>query len=247
MSEKRKKLTVTRYNPESDSAPRTQVYEVTYDDDTRVLDALNHIKNVQDGTLTYRSSCQMGVCGSCGMNVNGSPKLTCATFLRDFEGDITIEPLANFPVMRDLAVNISDFMEKLTRVKPWIIRKKEKQLDEGEYLQTPQQLQAYRRFSLCINCMLCYAACPVYGKEKDFVGPAAIALAHRYNEDSRDEGRAERNAFVGSTTGVWECTFVGECSEVCPEDVDPAAAIQREKLSNAVDKLKSFILPWGKK
>jgi len=247
MSEKRKKLIVTRYNPESDTAPRTQVYEVPYEDDTRVLDALNYIKDVEDGTLTYRSSCQMGVCGSCGMNVNGTPRLTCATFLRDFEGDITVEPLGNFPVMRDLAVNMSDFMEKLTRVKPWIIREKEKPLDEGEYLQTPEQLQAYRQFSLCINCMLCYAACPVYGKEKDFVGPAAIALAHRYNEDSRDEGRAERNAFVGSTTGVWECTFVGECSEVCPEGVDPAAAIQREKLSNAVDKLKSFILPWGKK
>ena len=247
MSEKRKKLTVTRYNPESDTAPRTQEYEVPYDEDTRVLDALNYIKDAVDGTLTYRSSCQMGVCGSCGMNVNGSPKLTCATFLRDFEGDITIEPLANFPVMRDLVVNMSDFMDKLTRVKPWIIRKEEKPLDEGEYLQTPQQLQAYRQFSMCINCMLCYAACPVYGKEKDFVGPAAIALAHRYNEDSRDEGRAERNAFVGSTTGIWECTFVGECSEVCPENVDPAAAIQREKLSYAVDKLKSFILPWGKK
>ena len=247
MSEKRKKLTVTRYNPESDTAPRTQEYEVPYDEDTRVLDALNYIKDAEDGTLTYRSSCQMGVCGSCGMNVNGSPKLTCATFLRDFEGDITIEPLANFPVMRDLVVNMSDFMDKLTRVKPWIIRKEEKPLNEGEYLQTPQQLQAYRQFSMCINCMLCYAACPVYGKEKDFVGPAAIALAHRYNEDSRDEGRAERNAFVGSTTGIWECTFVGECSEVCPENVDPAAAIQREKLSYAVDKLKSFILPWGKK
>ncbi|MFQ5458080.1 MAG: succinate dehydrogenase/fumarate reductase iron-sulfur subunit [Myxococcota bacterium] len=247
MSEKKKRLIVTRYNPEKDAAPHTQTFEVSYDDDTRVLDALNEIKDQEDGTLTYRSSCQMGVCGSCGMNVNGVPKLTCATFLREYEGDITVEPLANFPIMRDLAVNMSDFMEKLSRVKPWIIRKKEKSLDDGEYRQSPAQLQAYRQFSMCINCMLCYAACPVYGKEKDFVGPAAIALAHRYNEDSRDEGRAERNKFVGSTLGVWECTFVGECSEVCPKHVDPAAAVQREKLSNAVAKLKSFIMPWGNK
>ncbi len=245
MSDKIKKLTVTRYNPETDSSPRTQTYEVPYDDDTVVLDALNHIKDQEDGTLTYRWSCRMGVCGSCGMNVNGVPKLTCATFLRDCEGDITVEPLANFPIMRDLVVNMSDFMEKLKRVKPWLIPKQEKSIEEGEYLQTPRQLQAYRQFSMCINCMLCYAACPVYGKHQDFLGPAAIALGHRYNEDSRDGARAERNKIIGSGEGVWECTFVGECSEVCPKHVDPAAAIQREKLANVVDKIKSFVLPRG--
>lgn len=245
MSERRKKLTITRYNPERDTAPSTQTYEAPYDDETVVLDALNHIKDTEDGTLTYRWSCRMGICGSCGMNVNGVPKLACATFLRDYEGEITVEPLANFPIMRDLVVNMSDFMEKLKRVKPWIIRKKEKKVEEGEYLQTPKQLEAYRQFSLCINCMLCYAACPVYGREKDFIGPAAIALAHRFNLDSRDEARAERNKVVGSGVGVWECTFIGECSDVCPKSVDPAAAIQREKLSNAIDQIKSFVMPWG--
>ena len=247
MSERTKKLTVTRYNPEHDDAPSTQTYEVPYGDDTVVLDALNHVKDTMDGTLTYRWSCRMGVCGSCGMNVNGVPKLTCATFLRDYQGDILVEPLANFPIMRDLVVNMSDFMEKLKRVKPWLIPKEERSLEQGEYRQTPEQLKKYKQFSMCINCMLCYAACPVYGKEPDFIGPAAIALARRYNLDSRDAGRQERNAIVGSGEGVWECTFVGECSEVCPKNVDPAAAIQQEKLATAVEKMKSFLLPWGNK
>jgi fumarate reductase iron-sulfur subunit len=142
-------------------------------------------------------------------------------------------------------VNISNFMEKFKRVKPWLIRKSEKPVSEGEYLQTPKQLEAYRHFSMCINCMLCYSACPVYGKEPEFLGPAAIALAHRYNQDSRDEARAERNKIIGSGVGVWECTFVSECTEVCPKHVDPGTAIQREKLANAIDRLKALILPWG--
>lgn len=247
MSEKTKKLIVTRYNPEHDSAPTTRTYEVPYDDDTVVLDALNHIKDQQDGTLTYRWSCRMGVCGSCGMNVNGVPRLTCATFLRDYSGDIRVEPLGNFPIMRDLVVNMSDFLAKLRRVKPWIIRKTEKPVAEGEYLQTPQERERYKNFSMCINCMLCYAACPVYAREPEFVGPAAIALAHRYNLDSRDEAGGARNAILGDGDAVWMCTFVGECSVVCPKHVDPAAAIQQEKLATAIDKMKSFLLPWGKR
>ena len=99
---------------------------------------------------------------------------------------------ANFPVIRDLVVDIGDFMRKLTTVKPWIVRKEEKPLSEGEYLQTPRQLDEYKQFSMCINCMLCYAACPIYGLDPKFIGPAAIALAQRYNLDSRDEGAQER-------------------------------------------------------
>ena len=247
MSDKTKKLIVTRYNPEHDSAPTAKTYEVPYDDDTVVLDALNHIKDQEDGTLTYRWSCRMGVCGSCGMNVNGVPKLTCATFLRDYSGEIRVEPLGNFPIMRDLVVNMSDFLAKLKRVKPWMIRKKEKPVEEGEYLQTPRERERYKNFSMCINCLLCYAACPVYGREPEFVGPAAIALAHRYNLDSRDEANGERNPILGSGDAVWMCTFVGECSVVCPKHVDPAAAIQQEKLATAIDKMKSFLLPWGKR
>ena len=179
MTEETMTLDVTRYRPGHDRAPRTQSFTVPYRKDWVVLDALNHIKDRIDGTLSYRWSCRMGVCGSCGMMVNGVPKLTCAAFLRDYRpGPIRVEPLANFPVIRDLVIALDDFMEKLRRVKPWIIRAVEKPVSDGEYLQTPAQLDAYKQFSMCINCMLCYAACPQYGLDPKFTGPGVLALLH---------------------------------------------------------------------
>jgi fumarate reductase iron-sulfur subunit len=238
-------LAVTRYSPERDAQPRLESYDVPLRKDWVVLDALNHIKDRQDGTLTYRWSCRMGICGSCGMTVNGEPKLTCATFLSDYApGPVRVEPLRNFPVVRDLVVEITDFLAKLTQVKPWIIRPQEAPLAAGEYLQTPAQLDAYKQFSMCINCLLCYAACPVYGLDPLFTGPAAIALAQRYNLDSRDQGAGERLDILSQHEGIWGCTFVGECTRVCPKHVDPAGAIQQYKLTAALQWFQSVLLPW---
>src|ERR671915_2036162 len=114
-------LEVMRYRPEQETEPTFQPYEVPFHEDWVVLDALNYIKDRLDGSLSYRWSCRMGVCGSCGMTVNGEPKLTCATFLADYApGPIRVEPLRNFPVIRDLVIDIGDFMQKLVRVKPWV-------------------------------------------------------------------------------------------------------------------------------
>jgi fumarate reductase iron-sulfur subunit len=238
-------LQVARYRPEEESAPVMQEYEVPCHKEWVVLDGLNYIKDHLDGTLSYRWSCRMGICGSCGMTVNGQPKLTCATALTDYgDGPITVEPLRNFPVVRDLVVEIGDFMRKLTGVKPWIMREHEKPLSEGEYLQTPEQMDEYKQFSMCINCMLCYSACPIYGLDPGFIGPAAIALAQRYNLDSRDQGADERFDMLSEHEGIWGCTFVGECTEVCPKGVDPAGAIQRYKLTAAMETVKSFLMPW---
>jgi fumarate reductase iron-sulfur subunit len=240
-------LEVFRYHPDQDTEPRFQSYQVPYREDWVVLDALNHIKNELDGTLTYRWSCRMGVCGSCGMVVNGTPRLTCAVFLREFYPEpIRVEPLTNFPVIRDLVVDFDDFVNKLTEVNGWLIPKEEKPIEQGEYIQTPAQLAEYKQYTLCINCMLCYAACPVYGHNPEFIGPAAIALAQRYNLDSRDGGREKREQVIQSNEGVWECTLVGECSEVCPKNVDPAGAIQGAKLEGAIDWWTSKLIP-GKK
>lgn len=248
MNEPTVTLRVTRYRPEQDTAPTAQTYTIPYRRDWVVLDALNYIKDTIDGSLTYRWSCRMGVCGSCGMMVNGVPKLTCAAFLRDYyPHEIRVEPLKNFPIIRDLAIDLSDFLHKLGEIKPWIIRETEKPLSEGEYLQTPAEREAYEQFSRCINCMLCYAACPVYGMEPDFIGPAAIALAYRYNMDSRDQGRKERLSVIASSEGVWKCTFVDECTAVCPKDVAPSIAIQRSKVDATLNALKSLLLPWGQR
>jgi len=239
-------LQVARYRPEQDSSVTFDEHEVPCPKDWVVLDGLNHIKDHLDGTLSYRWSCRMGICGSCGMTVNGEPKLTCATFLADYApGPIRVEPLRNFPVIRDLIVDIGDFMRKLVRVTPWLVRDVETPVAEGEYRQTPEQLDEYKPFSMCINCMLCYAACPIYGLDPKFIGPAAIALAQRYNLDSRDEGAAQRMAVLSEHEGIWGCTFVGECTKVCPKHVDPAGAIQRYKLTAAVESMKAFFMPRG--
>jgi len=240
-------LEVTRYSPEEDTEPRLQEYEVPLRKDWVVLDALNHIKDKVDGTLTFRWSCRMGICGSCGMMVNGEPKLTCATFLSSYasEGRIRVQPLRYFPVIRDLVVAVEDFMTKLASVKPWLIRREEKPIAEGEYLQTPEQLDLFKQFSMCINCMLCYAACPVVGLDPTFIGPAAIALAQRYNLDSRDEGAQDRMDVLAQHEGIWGCTFVGDCTKACPKKVDPAGAIQQYKITATLDRLKSLLMPWG--
>jgi len=243
-------LEIFRYRPESDSKPVFQTYEVPFKEEWVVLDAINHIKDEIDGTLSYRWSCRMGVCGSCGMMINGVPKLSCAAFLRDYyPGKIRVEPLNGFPVQRDLVFEMDDFMAKLTDIQPYIIRKEgeEKTLEDGEYLQTPAELAHFKQYSMCINCMLCYAACPIYAIDNAFIGPAAIALGQRYNLDSRDQGKDSRQELLGSKEGVWECTFVGECSRVCPKDVDPAAAIQRAKVTSTIEFFKDVLIPWGKK
>ena len=236
-------LSVTRFDPDQDQAPRQQEYRIPFKDENWVvLDALNYVKGHVDGSLSYRWSCRMGICGSCGMMVNGTPKLTCSAFVRDYQPDtIRVEPLANFPVIRDLVIDMDDFMRKLKSVKPWIIRKQNVPLGAGEHLQTSAQIAQFQQFSACINCMLCYSACPVYALEPEFLGPAATALARRYNLDSRDQGSAERMPFIAHAAGIWECSFVGECSVVCPKGVDPARAIQQSKLETTM----AYLLPFG--
>jgi fumarate reductase iron-sulfur subunit len=225
---------VNRYRPEQDDAPWRQSYEVPYHHDMSVLEALGYIKDHLDPSLSHRWSCRMAICGSCGVMIDDEPKLSCKTFLRDYveRGELQVRALDNFPIERDLIGDISGFIDHLETVKPYILREQEKPTSEGEYLQTPVQMARYSSFSQCINCGLCYAACPQFGRNPDFLGPAALTLAQRYNLDSRDEGKDERMRYLNAEEGVWSCTFVGYCSEVCPKDVDPAAAINQGKVAS---------------
>jgi fumarate reductase iron-sulfur subunit len=235
-------LEIARYRPEHDERPTFERYDVPNRPEWVVLDALNYLKDYVDGTLTYRWSCRMGICGSCGVMLNGVPTLACASFLRDhLPGPIRVEPLANFPVERDLVIVLDDFIQKLPTITPWIVRPDPLPVEQGEYKQTPEQLAHFKQYSLCINCMLCLAACPVYQNDADFLGPAVLALAQRYNYDSRDQGQKERQELIWSDNGVWDCTFVGECSAVCPKHVDPAGAIQRAKVESTIDWYKSSL------
>ncbi len=241
--QQKKTFVVTRFDPDRDQVPKTQSYEVPIQPDWKVLDALNYIKDHIDPTLSHRWSCRMAVCGSCGMNVNGEPKLTCKTPLRDYGDTVEVEPLANFPIVRDLVIEMDGFMEKFREVKPWVITAKEKAVEEGTYRQSPEQLEAFKQFSMCINCMLCYAACPVVANEPEFLGPAAIALGHRYNLDTRDEGERERMEIFRGEGTVFSCSYANECSEVCPKNVDPAAAVNQAKFRAVIDWATSFVTP----
>lgn len=239
-------IEVLRYNPETDTEPHQQVFQVPFTDDMSVLQGVQYIKDYLDGSLSFRWSCRMAICGSCGMMINGIPNLSCQTFLRDYyPGRVRVEALAHFPIERDLVINMEGFIEKLESIQPYIIPKEARPLAQGEYLQTPAQLNAYEQFSSCINCMLCYAACPQFGLNPDFVGPAALALLHRYNIDSRDGGKAERMELVNSEEGVFNCTAVGYCSEVCPKHVDPANAVNQNKTNSAMDYFLRFLAPKG--
>lgn len=239
-------IEVLRYRPEQDEKPFFQSYRVPFSDDMSVLQGLQYIKDELDSTLSYRWSCRMAICGSCGMMINGVPDLACHSFLRNFHpGKLRVEPLEHFPIERDLVVSAQDFIDKLERIKPYIIPREPRTLEQGEYLQTPAQLEAYEQFSDCINCMLCYAACPQYGLSKDFIGPGLLALLHRYNSDSRDGAQHERMELVSAEEGVWNCTAVGYCSEVCPKGVDPANAVNLNKINSAKSYFLDLMRPKG--
>jgi len=238
---------VLRYQPDKAAAPYVEKFDVPFTDDMSVLQGLQYIKDHFDGSLTFRWSCRMAICGSCGVMIDGVPSLGCRTFLRDYHpGPLRVEAMANFPIERDLVVDASEFIDRLPSIQPWLAPRQEKPLSEGEYLQTPRQLEQFESFSHCINCMLCYAACPQYGLDKQFLGPGLTALLHRYNADSRDGGSQQRMELVHSTEGVWQCTAVGYCSEVCPKQVDPANAVNLNKTLSAVA-WASRLVPGGRR
>ncbi|HJV95455.1 MAG TPA: succinate dehydrogenase/fumarate reductase iron-sulfur subunit [Albitalea sp.] len=248
MSEQTRTITieVLRYRPEQDAEPQLQTFQVPFTDDMSVLQGLQYIKDELDGSLSFRWSCRMAICGSCGMMIDGKPKLSCKTFLREYYPQgLRVEALAHFPIERDLVVSVDDFVGKLESIKPYIIPKEPRTLEQGEYLQTPAQLEQFEQFSSCINCMLCYAACPQYGLDSKFIGPGVMALLHRYNVDSRDGAREERMQIVNAEEGVWSCTAVGYCSEVCPKHVDPANAVNQNKVNSAKDYFLRFVAPKG--
>ena len=235
-------IEVLRYQPDRSAEPYVQAWPVEFSDDTSVLQALQRIKDFDDGSLTFRWSCRMAICGSCGMMIGGVPRLACRTFLRDLlPGPVRVEALAHFPIERDLVVDAQDFMTKLAAIKPYLVPREPRSLAEGEYRQSPAELERFEQFSHCINCMLCYAACPQYGLDPKFLGPGLTALLHRYNADSRDGAREERMPLLHADEGVWSCTAVGYCSEVCPKQVDPANAVNQNKTASALDWFARFL------
>lgn len=248
---------ILRYNPETGEKPKMQEYSVQVHKGMTVLDGLNWIKENLDPSLAWRSSCRMGVCGSCGMFINGYPRLACNNqILKISAKKIQIKPLPNFDIIRDLVPDLEGFFQKHQSVKPYLIRKdiQEQNLPTGEYFQSPDELTNYIQFAYCIKCGLCLSACPTVATDEKFTGPQALAQAWRYNSDSRDEGSGERIEAVHDEIGASRCHFAGACSDVCPKGVDPSFAIQLLKqdvflktLKLRKDEKESHVIPTAEK
>ena len=223
-------LKVYRNNPKIAKSSHFDRFEVPVQRWTTVLDALLHAKSYLDKSIAIRYSCRMASCGSCGMKINGIPRLACYTKVSELDGDtITCEPLPNFPRIRDLVGDFSHFFEHHRAMEPFIHNKNADIFDKNnltEFLQSPDDVENYLQFSYCIKCGLCYSACPTVASDTKFPGPQALAQAYRYVADNRDDATQARLNIVDNKHGIWRCHFAGSCSVVCPKGVDPALGIQ---------------------
>jgi len=220
---------VQRYDPEQDSAPHFQEFTVPASRGTTVLEGLIYIKENLDSSLAFRTSCRMGICGSCGMLINNYPHLACHTQIEEFHSDtLTVKSLPNLPIIKDLVPELNPLFENHKSVKPYILRYDEEEMKEptAEFAQTPQELRSFLQFTYCVKCGICVAACPTAASDKLFLGPQALAQCYRYCADNRDEGEQERFPVADTDHGIWHCHLAGACSEACPKGLDPALAIQ---------------------
>ncbi len=215
---------IYRFNPEKDSEPHYDSSTIEVKDSWTILDALNAIKWHHDGSLSYRRSCRHGICGSCAVMINGKNDLACETQISSLKGDITIEPLKSFPVVRDLMVDQERFFDNLRLVKPWLINHTPPPTDK-ERLQTPEDRKLLDGTWECILCGACTSSCPAFWDNDAFLGPAALMKAYRYVADTRDEGLDERIGILDSRLGVWRCHTIFNCVEACPKSLNPTEAI----------------------
>jgi succinate dehydrogenase / fumarate reductase iron-sulfur subunit len=232
---------VRRFDPGKDKRPHWQEYRIPLTRGMTVLEGLWRIKETVDPTLAWRVSCRMGVCGSCGMLVNGQARLACNTQIAELQTSIVVvAPLPNFAIVRDLVPDLGSMFDSHTELSPFLIRedKEEQENPSGEYWQSNEELERYLQFSYCIKCGCCMAACPTVATDPVYSGPMPLTQAQRYNSDSRDGGFDRRREVLSREPGPWRCHYAGECSRVCPKGVDPAKAIQLMKRELVLDYLR---------
>jgi len=225
MSIKMKKIVefkVHRFDPQS-KGHYVSTYKVPVFKGTTILEALQYIRDNLDETLTFRHSCRMGICGSCGINVNGKPMLACYTQVLDLKSDsLVIEPLSNMPLIKDLIVDNQPFFDTFKRIKTILIKPEEELKKQTEFVQTPLDLKKYWDLTLCTKCSICYSACPAAIDEK-FLGPSTLTANYRFITDSRDGGLDER--LKPMADNVWLCTSCNSCTMFCPKLVNCSNAI----------------------
>jgi succinate dehydrogenase/fumarate reductase iron-sulfur protein len=213
---------ILRFDPES-KRRYFSTYKVPVRMGNTLLDGLMYIKDNLDETLTFRHSCRFGICGSCGINVNGKPMLACYTQVLDLGADtLVIEPLSNMPVIKDLVVDIQPFFNTFKSIKTFLIKPEEELKKPMEFVQMPFDHKRYWDLTLCTKCLICYSACPAAIDER-FLGPSTLTANYRFTADSRDEGLEER--LKPMADNVWLCTSCNSCTLFCPKHVDCSNAI----------------------
>jgi succinate dehydrogenase / fumarate reductase iron-sulfur subunit len=218
------RFSVYRYNPEKDSKPYMQDYDIALQpSDRMLLDAIVRLKEADD-TLAFRRSCREGVCGSDAMNINGRNGLACVTRIADLKEPVELRPLPGLPVIRDLIVDMSQFFKQYNAVKPYVINNDPP--PEKERLQSPQEREKLNGLYECILCACCTTSCPSFWWNPDkFLGPAALLQSYRFIADSRDQATAERLDDLQDPYKLFRCHTIMNCTEVCPKGLNPTRAI----------------------
>lgn len=216
---------VLRFDPTKDEGPRFQDYVYEPRGKTTVLEALMDIRNEQDYDLSFRYSCREGVCGSCGLVINGHFDLACRTMLDTLGAEtVVLEPLPNLEVKKDLVVDMAPFWDALRAVEPYLFPPGE--APEREFRVEDREMEKIDQYVSCILCACCYGACPVVARDGRYLGPAALAKLNRFVRDPRDRRPFRNWAKVDTEGGVWGCDTVFRCNEACPRQVRPADGIQ---------------------
>jgi len=229
---------------EQNSSPEVQTYQLDVEAGNTILDCLNRIKWEQDGSLAFRKNCRNTICGSCAMRVNGRSALACKENVGselqrlqilpqsdavDVIPEITVAPMGNMPVIKDLVVDMSSFWNHLEAVEPYVSTSA-RLVPEREFLQTPQERSKLEKTGNCILCGACYSECNAREVNPDFVGPHALAKAYRMVADSRDQNTKTRlENYNQGTQGAWGCTRCFYCNTVCPMGVEPLEQINKIK------------------
>lgn len=222
------RFSIYRYNPETDSLPYMQDYDIAISGGgSMLLDAILQLKE-QDETLSVRRSCREGVCGSDAMNINGRNGLACVTPLAGLTQPITLRPLPGMPVIRDLIVDLSLFYKQYRSIKPFLINHDPE--PEIERLQSPEERAQLDGLYECILCACCSTACPSFWWNPDkFVGPAGLLQAYRFIADSRDQATNERLDNLEDPYRLFRCHSIMNCVDVCPKNLNPTRAIGKIK------------------
>lgn len=233
-AKRKKTFKIYRYDPDDKTNPRMDEFTIDLDKcGPMVLDAIIHIKNEVDSSLTFRRSCREGICGSCAMNIDGRNTLACLKPIEEVSGDVKITPLPHMPVVKDLVPDLNHVYAQYAAVEPWM--KTDSPPPTRERLQSPEDADRLngedgKGPAACILCFCCSTSCPSYWWNSDkFLGPAVLLNAWRWLTDSRDEAAGERLDQLEDPFRLYRCHTIMNCTNACPKDLNPAKSIAEIK------------------